>query len=187
MKLPEREFAFLGEINMCDVRYFKSAYHCYDAARNLMKFYENDELYLNDVAYNLQQCVEKTLKAFLECKGVTVPQTHSIHKLVAMSQNNGSAVVITEWIEQNQYEIESWESDTRYNFDICLEKKRIAVGLREVKVFLDANDLNYTLNPALTDGVKEQLRKFLPKNLVIRDEFEWNCYYNIFKKRMAAP
>lgn len=54
---------------MCDIRYFKSAYHCYDMAANLMKFYKNDEMYLNDVAYNLQQCIEKTLKAFLECKG----------------------------------------------------------------------------------------------------------------------
>lgn len=169
---------------MCDIRYFKSAYHCYDVAANLIKFYENDEMYLNDVAYNLQQCVEKSLKAFLECKGVTVPQTHSIHKLVSMSRNDGSLAVITEWIEQNQYEIESWESDTRYNFDMCLEKERILEGMQAVKLFLDANFLSYTLNPEITDAVKEKLRKFLPKNLVVRDAFEWNCYYHIFKKRI---
>ena len=58
---------------MCDIRFFKSAYHCYDVAAKLMKYYKQDEMYLNDVAYNLQQCVEKTLKAFLECKGVTIP------------------------------------------------------------------------------------------------------------------
>lgn len=169
---------------MCDIRYFKSAYHCYDVAMNLMRFYKNDEMYLNDVAYNLQQCVEKVLNAFLECKGVTVPQTHSIHRLVAMSKNNGSVVIITDWIEQNQYEIETWESDTRYNFDMCLEAERIKTGLQEIKKFLDVNYLCYTLNPELTEEKKERLKKFLPKNLVIQDDFEWNCYYNIFKKRM---
>lgn len=167
---------------MCDIRYFKSAYHCYDVAANLMRFYKNDEMYLNDVAYNLQQCIEKTLKAFLECKGVTVPQTHSIRKLVSMSKNNGSAAVITEWIKENQYEIETWESDTRYNFDICLESERIQNGLVEVKKFLDMNHLSYTLNPELTDERKLKLREKMPENLVIRDNFEWNCYYNILKK-----
>lgn len=169
---------------MCDIRYFKSAYHCYDVAANLMKFYKNDEMYLNDVAYNLQQCIEKTLKAFLECKGVTVPQTHSIRKLISMSGNHGSLAVVTEWIEQNQFEIETWESDTRYNFDVCLEVERINIGLCEVKKFLDANHMSYVLNPELTEDKKAELRNLLPKNLEIRDVFEWNCYYNIFKKQL---
>lgn len=169
---------------MCDIRYFKSAYHCYDVAANLMRFYKSDEMYLNDVAYNLQQCVEKSLKAFLECKGVTVPQTHSIRKLIAMSRNHGSAVVITDWIEQNQFELETWESDTRYNFDICLEAERIETGLREVKEFLDSNHMGYLLNPDITEEKKSHLRKLFPKALVIRDDFEWNCYYNIFKKKL---
>lgn len=169
---------------MCDIRYFKSAYHCYDAAKNNMKFYVNDEMYLNDAAYNLQQCVEKTLKAFLECKGVTVPQTHSIHKLISMSKNNGSSVVITDWIEQNRFEIETWESDTRYNFDMCLELDRIKEGLQEVKVFLDVNHLSYELNPEITDDIKLKLKKKMPQNIVVRDAFEWNCYYNIFKKTL---
>lgn len=169
---------------MCDIRFFKSAYHCYDVAANLIKYYGQDEMYLNDVAYNLQQCVEKTLKAFLECKGVTIPQTHNIHKLISMSENNGSAVVITDWISQNRYEIETWESDTRYNFDISLELSRIQLGLKEVKKFLDINHMSYTLNQELTDEMKHKLRTKLPKNLVIRDDFEWNCYYSIFKKQL---
>ena len=35
---------------MCDIRFFKSAYHCYDVAAKLMKYYKQDEMYLNDVA-----------------------------------------------------------------------------------------------------------------------------------------
>ena len=105
---------------MSDIRYFKSAYHCYDVAVNLMKLYQYDEMYLNDVAYHLQQCVEKTLKAFLECRGVTVPQTHSIRKLISMSANNGSVAVVTDWLAENQYEIETWKSDSRYKYENIL-------------------------------------------------------------------
>lgn len=170
---------------MCDIRFFKSAYHCYDVAANLLKYYEQDELYLNDVAYNLQQCIEKTLKAFLECKGVTIPQTHSIHKLISMSEKNGSVVIITDWIIQNQYEIETWEADTRCNFDISLELGRIQQGLREVKRFLDMNYMGNALNPELTDERKEKLRAKMPKSLAVHDNFEWNCYYSIFKKQLS--
>ena len=169
---------------MCDIRFFKSAYHCYDVAANLLKLYEQDELYLNDVAYNLQQCVEKALKAFLECRGVTVLQTHSIRKLISMSKNNGSVIIITDWIIQNQYEIETWEADTRYNFDISLELGRIRQGLEEVKRFLDINHMSDKLNPELTEEMKEKLKTKMPKNLVIHDNFEWNCYYSIFKKQL---
>ncbi|MCD8365032.1 MAG: HEPN domain-containing protein [Clostridiales bacterium] len=168
---------------MCDIRYFKSAYHNYEVAEKLMHYYQSDELYLNDVAYNLQQCIEKTLKAFLECKGVTVPQTHSIRKLVDMSKNNGSAVEITDWIRENSYEIESWEADTRYNFDMILQVERISVGLREVKGFLDVNYLKPVLDEGITDEVKKQLHAKMPRNIEIRDDFEWNCYYSIFRKQ----
>ncbi|MCD8110594.1 MAG: HEPN domain-containing protein [Clostridiales bacterium] len=169
---------------MCDIRYFKSAYHNFEVAEKLMQYYQSDELYLNDVAYNLQQCIEKMLKAFLECKGVTVPQTHSIRKLVEMSKNNGSAIVVTDWIRENQYEIETWESETRYNFDVCLEAGRIQRGLKEVRQFLEINDMVPVLSEKITDEVKEKLLKKMPKDLKIRDDFEWNCYYRILKNRL---
>ena len=85
---------------MCDIRFFRRAYLDYRAAVNLWNVPENDEAYMNAVAYHLQQAVEKTLKAFLECIGVTVPNTHDIDKLVRMSKNNGSQVFLTEWIEE---------------------------------------------------------------------------------------
>ena len=169
---------------MCDIRYFKSAYHNYEVAEKLMQYYQSDELYLNDVAYNLQQCIEKMLKAFLECRGVTVPQTHSIRKLTEMSKNNGSAIVITEWIRKNQYEIETWESETRYNFDVCLEADRIQEGLKEVRKFLEINEMSPFLSENITDEVKTELLKMMPKDIKIRDDFEWNCYYQVFRKRL---
>ncbi len=86
----------------------------------------------------------------------------------------------------NQYDIEAWESDTRYNFDISLEFERIQAGLQEVKQFLDVNHMSYTLTPELTAEMKEKLRTKLPKSLDIRDDFEWNCYYTIFKKQISV-
>ena len=80
---------------MCDIRYFRRAFLDYRAAENLLKEPENDEAYMNAVAYHLQQAVEKTLKAFLECVGVTVPNTHDIDKLARMTRDNGSAAVLT--------------------------------------------------------------------------------------------
>lgn len=52
---------------MCDIRYFKCAYADYEAAETLFQVPRNDEAFVNIVAYHLQQAVEKTLKAFLEC------------------------------------------------------------------------------------------------------------------------
>ena len=32
---------------MCDIRYFKSAYHNWDVASHMIKLYSSDELYIN--------------------------------------------------------------------------------------------------------------------------------------------
>ena len=38
---------------------------------------------LNDTAiYHAQQCAEKSLKAYLEFKNITIPKTHSLDKLL---------------------------------------------------------------------------------------------------------
>ena len=44
--------------------------------------------------------------------------------------------------------------------------------------------MGHVRNPELTDETKARLLKHLPENLVVRDEFEWNCYYNMFRKRL---
>lgn len=61
--------------DMCDIRYFRRAKHNYDNAVLVLQHYQTDELYIIDAACKLQECVEFVLKAFLECKGVTVPET----------------------------------------------------------------------------------------------------------------
>ena len=165
---------------MCDVRYFKAARHNYIVAVTLKQYCASDEAMINDIAYNLQQCVEKTLKAFLECVGVTVPNTHSISKLINMSNNNGSSIVITDWIKNNSYVLESWESETRYNFDFFIEWEKLQEALEEIDKFLDINGLSDNLLPEVD---KEIIRNCLPKDVQPDSNFEWNCYYNILTRK----
>lgn len=42
---------------MCDIRLFRRAYLEYRAAENLLRIPENDEAYMNTIAYHLQQAV----------------------------------------------------------------------------------------------------------------------------------
>jgi len=172
---------------MCDIRLFRRAYLDWRAADNLLKTPENDEAYMNTVAYHLQQAVEKTLKAFLECVGVTVPNTHDIDKLVRMSKNNGSRVLLTEWIEEKADMLTRWETDTRYDMDYCVERDKVTAGLVQVKRFLDRNGLREELREELKDREsKEKLAEFLPEAYSPGSDFEWNCLYQIFRKRLEA-
>ncbi|MCC8164293.1 MAG: HEPN domain-containing protein [Lachnospiraceae bacterium] len=169
---------------MCDIRLFRRAYMDYCAAVNLLKIPENDESYLNNVAYHLQQSVEKTLKAFLECVGVTVPNTHDIDKLVRMSRDNGSRVILTEWVKEKADMLTRWETDTRYDMDYYVELERIQEGVAGVREFLELNGLKKELRDELLDSsVMERLRSFFPKDYDPKDDFEWNCLYQVFSKR----
>ncbi|MCC8046623.1 MAG: HEPN domain-containing protein [Clostridiales bacterium] len=146
---------------MCDIRLFRRAWLDFRSAQNILAVPENDEAYINNVAYHLQQAVEKTLVAFLECVGVTVPNTHDIDKLVRMSKNNGSSVIVTQWIEDKADMLTRWETDTRYDIDYCVERNKAVEGLEKIKEFLDVNGLKEELREELeTEEQKKLLEGF---------------------------
>lgn len=170
---------------MCDIRLFRSAYTEFELAREIYRIPRNDEAFLNGTAYHLQQSVEKLLKAFLECKGVTVPNTHDIYKLVRMSGDNGSNVMLTSWIEDRADTLTRWEMDTRYNMDYVVEAGKVKEGITEIQHFFEANGIKEELRLELQDEKnKERLRSFFPKGFCPADNFEWNCYYQIYKKKL---
>ncbi|MGN0436810.1 MAG: HEPN domain-containing protein [Wujia sp.] len=169
---------------MCAINSFKLAFHSWDMADKALKHAYNDEMFIRDVAYNIQQCIEKTLKAFLECKGVTVPQTHKVEKLIRMSRDNGSAVIITDWIAANSYKLESWEAESRYNIEFIAELNEVVEALNETKKFLDINGLTFIREAKITEDVEKSLRDLMPKDIVIADDFELNCYYHVFEKKL---
>lgn len=170
---------------MCDIRLFRSAYTDFELAKEISKIPRNDEAFLNGIAYHLQQSVEKLLKAFLECKGVTVPNTHDIYKLVRMSRDNGSNVILTSWIDERADTLTRWEMDTRYNMDYSVEAEKVKEGLDEIGTFFEINGLKKKLRTELlNETIKRKLVAFFPKDFKPSDDFEWNCYYQIYRKQL---
>ena len=150
---------------MCDIRLFRSALMDYETAEMIWKSPYYDEMILNNAAYHLQQTVEKVLKGALECVGITVPNTHKISKLIKM--------------------LSEWEAETRYDMDFLVEKRKLETAIKEVRDFLDINGIKNTLRTELLDPVvKENLLACLPQKEKTHSDFELNCYYIMFKKKV---
>ena len=170
---------------MCDVRLFRSARMDFETAYMLWEKPYNDELILNNAAYHLQQAVEKVLKGALECVGVTVPNTHKITKLLEMITNNGANLIITEWLDEHSEMLSEWEAETRYNMDFLVEKRKLDKAIKEVRSFLDINGIKRELREELLAASrKEKLLRCLPETKRDCTDFELNCYYIMFKRKL---
>ena len=89
------------------------------------------------------------------------------------------------WIDYKSDMLTRWETDTRYDIDYCVEKNKVLEGLSEVKHFLYVNGLHDGLREELqTEETRKNLKSFLPKRYEPSDSFEWNCYYQIYRKRI---
>ena len=172
---------------MCDVRLFRSARLDYETAKKLWETTWDDEMILNNAAYHLQQAVEKVLKGALECAGVTVPNTHKITKLLSMIRDNGANLVITDWIDDHSEMLSEWEVETRYNMDFIVEKRKLDRAMEEIGIFFRQNGIQKEPRPELRDGaVREKLLGCLPESRRKCSDFELNCYYLMFRKRIEA-
>ena len=166
---------------MCDVRLFRSAFMDFLTAKQIYETPYNDEMYLNNAAYHLQQAVEKTLKGALECVGITVPNIHKITKLIAMISHHGAHLHITEWLDDHSEMLSSWEAETRCNMDFLVEKRKLNTAMVEVEKFLQMNGICETLRKELQDPTaKESLLKRLPEEKRECSDFDLNCYYIMF-------
>ena len=169
---------------MCDVRLFRSAFMDFLTAKQIYETPYNDEMYLNNAAYHLQQAVEKTLKGALECVGITVPNTHKITKLIAMISHHGAHLQITEWLDDHSEVLSSWEAETRYNMDFLVEKRKLDRAVPEVETFLRINGICETLRNELKDPAeRESILKCLPEEKRNCSDFDLNCYYIMFGKK----
>lgn len=170
---------------MCDVRLFRRAQLDYQTAKMIWERPCNDEMILNNAAYHLQQAVEKVLKGALECVGVTVPNTHKISKLVKMVSDNGANLIITDWIDDHSEMLSEWEAESRYDMDFLVEKRKLDAAIKEIQVFLEVNGIREELREELKDSrQKERLLECLPEDKRECSDFELNCYYIMFKKKI---
>ncbi len=114
-----------------------------------------------------------------------MPNTHDIYKLVRMSRQNGSNIVLTSWLEDRADTLTRWETDTRYNMDYSVEAQKVQEGLEEIRNLFEMNGIKEELCTELKDeGVKRRLCSFFPKDFSPADDFEWNCYYQIYRKQL---
>ncbi len=170
---------------MCEIILFRKALRDYDLSVLIMETYFNDELGLNNAAYHLQQCVEKVLKGYLECVGVTVPRTHKIGTLLKMSVNNGSAFTSTEWLDVHSEMLETWESETRYNAEFLVEYKKIREAVKGVGDALILNGVCQEPDEAITPEIKTRLLTMLPKSRIPADNLEWNVFFRIYRSKLG--
>ncbi len=170
---------------MCDIRLFRSARMDFETAKTLWKMTWEDEMILNNAAYHLQQAVEKVLKGALECVGVTVPNTHKITKLISMVTNNGANITITDWVDDHSEMLSEWEAETRYNMDFLVEKRKLDRAMDEIDMFFRENGIQKELRRELQDEErKERLLSCLPESGRGCSDFELNCYYIMFQKKI---
>lgn len=170
---------------MCDVRLFRSAWLDFQTAEMIWERPQYDEMILNHAAYHLQQAVEKVLKGALECVGATVPNTHRITKLIHMVANHGANLIITEWLDDHSEMLSEWEAESRYNMDFLVERRKLERAIKEIQVFMEVNGIKEGLRPELLDPSKrEKLLQCLPKAKRDCSDFELNCYYIMFKKKL---
>lgn len=171
---------------MCDLRVFRSVYSDFSYARKSYLMFYNDERAVNAISYALQQCVEKLLKAYLECAGVTVPKTHNVGKLVRMSKDNGSRVIVTDWIRDNADTLTVWEASSRYDMDFWVEEYRIRTAIDEVEQFLRVNGICEDLLEEVTDEAKARVREVIPKSMQVNSNLEWNVLVRVFGKQQSS-
>lgn len=170
---------------MCDIRLFRSARMDYETAQMIWREQTADEMILNNAAYHLQQAVEKILKGALECVGVTVPYSHKISKLVSMITNNGANLVVTDWLDDHAEMLSEWETETRYNMDFLVEKRKLDKAMEEVRNFMEINGIKDELRSELLNPEKKaRLLQCLPEKKWNCSAFELNCYYILFKKKL---
>ena len=185
-KLSKMDFYYSrGDWDMCDVRLFKSGYLDFQLAKNIWIMPYNDEMFLNNAAYHIQQCVEKITKGALECIGVMVPNTHRLSKLFSMVHNNGANLIITDWIDDHAEMLSEWEAESRYNMDFLVVKRKLEKALIYVEEFLQINGIQESIRKELeSEEMREKLLQCLPKNKRNCSVFELNCYYIMFAKKI---
>lgn len=94
-------------------------------AKNNLKLLEevNDDIYLNYIAYHVQQSTEKMLKLQIELLGENYPRTHNIAVLVDKCIELD--VQVPEVIQDYDVVITEWATGTRYDSSFVTSKRQL--------------------------------------------------------------
>lgn len=83
----------------------------------------HDDVYLNYIAYHVQQATEKMLKFQLEMQGEKYPHTHRIGVLIDECLTFG--IEIPELIQDYDVVITEWATGTRYDSSFVTSKRQL--------------------------------------------------------------
>ncbi|MCM1236727.1 MAG: HEPN domain-containing protein [Ruminococcus flavefaciens] len=89
---------------------------------------EMDDAYLDDCCYNLQQCIELSLKYAVEIHGGRYVENHDIRAQLNILNKLGVQIPNEALLRQNAQTFNDWEASSRYkdNFFALLEDIDIA-------------------------------------------------------------
>ena len=87
-----------------------------NAERNYIKIGQ-DDAYLDDCCYNLQQAVELGLKYIIEMQGENYPETHDIRAQLNKIRSLDIELPWADDIRHLASTVNGWEAESRYNDD----------------------------------------------------------------------
>ena len=109
----------------------------YNAAIVLRENLNVDELFLNQIAYNIQQAYEMAIKYILELNGIEYPKTHDIDQLIRIANKSDIDLYISEYLDEHSEMISQWESKSRYVMGYLVESKKIDRALTDLRIYLE--------------------------------------------------
>ena len=109
---------------------------CFNAAVILKNNLTVDELFLNQIAYLIQQAYEMTIKFLLENDGVEYPKTHDIDQLIRLAGERGVELYISEYLDEHSEMISQWESKSRYVLGYLVEYRKIERALEDLRLYI---------------------------------------------------
>ena len=96
----------------------------------------DDEVYLNYIAYHVQQAIELSIKYTLELNGVEYPRTHDISQLIYLAKKESIDLYLSKYIEEHSDMFTIWESKTRYVLNYKLERKKVEIAITETEKYI---------------------------------------------------
>lgn len=102
-------------------------------------------------------------------------------------KNNGANLTVTDWVDDHSEMLSEWEAETRYNMDFMVEKRKLDRAMDEIDKFFRENGIQKELRRELQDeDRKERLLNCLPESRRGCNDFELNCYYIMFQKKVEG-
>ena len=92
-----------------------------------------DDAYLDDLCYNLQQCIELCLKYIVELNGENYIENHDVRAQLNNLRDIGVDLPFAAQIRHLAVTLNSWEAETRYNDDFTA----VIEDVEEIRVLAD--------------------------------------------------